>query len=139
MTSLRLRLRAWLGWGRAPDDLRSSSGDLFRMARVIALISLAIILYGVGLLWIWRRIMASAKEEPAQVEGVTVYWTPYGNPLNERRADTLVQMRADDGSMQVFRIYRRREHRVRTPNRRYHITYLPTTHRVLDVRLVDSQ
>ena len=30
MTMLRLRLRAWLGWGHAPDDLRIQSVQLFR-------------------------------------------------------------------------------------------------------------
>jgi hypothetical protein len=31
---LRLRLRAWLGWGCAPDDLRVQSAQLFRAALV---------------------------------------------------------------------------------------------------------
>ena len=79
---------------------------------VLSLISLAILGYGVALLWTWRRMMASAHEEPAQIEGVTVYWVPYGNPLNESRADTLLRMRADDGPTQVFRIHRRWEKRV---------------------------
>jgi hypothetical protein len=34
MTMLRLRLRAWLAWGRAPDDLRVQSAQLFRAAWV---------------------------------------------------------------------------------------------------------
>jgi hypothetical protein len=89
--------------------------------------------YAIALLWIWRRMMASTNEKPEQIEGVTVYWMPYGNPGYEPRADTLLRMRAD------VRIFRRWEHRVRTPNRRYRVTYLPTTHRVLDVRLVDDQ
>jgi hypothetical protein len=36
MTMLRLRLRAWLGWGRAPDDLRVQSAQLFKVGLVIA-------------------------------------------------------------------------------------------------------
>ena len=106
---------------------------------VLSLISLAILGYGIALLWTWRRMMASAHEEPAQIEGVTVYWVPYGNPLNESRADTLLRMRADDGPTQVFRIHRRWEKRVRTPNQRFRVTYLPTTHHVLNVRMVDGQ
>lgn len=105
---------------------------------VLSLISLAILGYGIVLLWIWRRLMASANEEPRQVEGITAYWMPYGNPLNESRADTLLRMCADDNSTQVFRIHRRWENRVRTPGQRFRVTYLPTTHRVLDVRLVDN-
>ena len=35
MTMLRLRLRAWLGWGRAPDDLRIQSVQLFRATWVL--------------------------------------------------------------------------------------------------------
>jgi hypothetical protein len=105
---------------------------------VLSLISLAILGYGVVLLWIWRRLMASANEEPRQVEGITASWMPYGNPLNESRADTLLRVCADDNSTQVFRIHRRWENRVRTPGQRFRVTYLPTTHRVLDVRLVDN-
>ena len=95
--------------------------------------------YGVALLWIWRRLMATAGEEPRQIEGVTVYWMPYGNPGYEPRADTLLRMSADDGSTEVFRIHRHWENRVRTPGQRFRVTYLRTTHRVLDVRLVDGQ
>jgi hypothetical protein len=93
--------------------------------------------YSIALLWIWARLRPSANEEPALIEGVTVYWMHYGNP-NKDRADTLLRMRVDDSSTQVFRIYRRWEHRVRNLNQRYRVTYLPTTHRVVDVRLVDN-
>src|SRR5262249_13703590 len=41
------------------------------VADVWTMISLAVVGYGVWLLWIWRRIMASAHEEPAQIVGVT--------------------------------------------------------------------
>ncbi|HEX3270200.1 MAG TPA: hypothetical protein VHR15_06095 [Ktedonobacterales bacterium] len=101
--------------------------------------SLLCIGYGIALLWIWRRLMATASEEPRHMEGVTVNWMPYGNPGYEPRADTFLRMRADDGSTEVFRIHRRWENRVRTPSQRFRVTYLPTTHRVLDLRIVDSQ
>jgi hypothetical protein len=104
----------------------------------IVALAMAVLGYGFYLFWIWHRTRRLEHEESAQVEGVTIYWTPYGNPLNERRADTLVQMRADDGSTQVFRVHRRWENRVRTPNQRFRVTYLPTTHRVLDVCMVDN-
>jgi hypothetical protein len=100
--------------------------------------SMAILGYGFYLFWIWHRTRRLEHEESAQIEGVIVYWMPYGNPGYEPRADTLLRMRADDGSTQVFRVHRRWENRVRTPNQRFRVTYLPTTHRVLDVRMVDN-
>jgi hypothetical protein len=105
----------------------------------IVALTIAVLWYGFYLFWIWHRTRLLEFEESAQIEGVTVYWAPYCNPRNESRADTLLLLCGDDGSPEAFRIHRRWENRVRIPGQRFRVTYLPTTHRALDVRIVDSQ
>src|SRR5262245_51096373 len=54
MTMLRLRLRTWLGWGGAPDDLRLQSEVLVRAAWVSAVwggLLLPLIFFLVGLFY----------------------------------------------------------------------------------------
>jgi hypothetical protein len=105
----------------------------FSFVLAIVLISMALCLFSsITELRAWNYARRFENEAPENIEGDVMCWTSYVS-------DTVVQMRANDGSTQVFRINRPWKNKVRVPNQHFRITYLPTTHRVVDVRLVDRQ
>jgi hypothetical protein len=121
-------LLIWL-WGLLAPE---AGGVLLLLLAILLIFMVVCLIPSIGALRDWNYAKRFENETPEHFEGDVIYWASYDG-------DTLARMRADDGSTEVFRIHRRWEKRVRAPNQRFRVTYLPTTHRVLDVRLVGNQ
>jgi hypothetical protein len=74
-----LGLTIWVAMLLSTNQWRTEPGSEGAGALIIGMTAFTFLFcagYAIALLWIWRRIMASANEKPAQIEGVTVFWMP---------------------------------------------------------------
>lgn len=98
--------------------------------------------YGARLLRRARRMRRLSEAQPDSVTGEIVGWMPYRDmwsPTDFRqRTETLIKLRAADGSDHIFRVPIRFLHRVRRRGARVRVTYQPVAERVLDVAYAEE-
>ncbi len=91
------------------------------------------IIWGVWSFRLWGRVRRAAEEGAQSVEGDVVSWLPY-----RQGRETIVKVRADDGTAKILRVRRLFTNRVRRVGGRVRIEYMPISEYVTTVSYADT-